>query len=395
MSRPAEVLLLIALLLALGLAAFAGRHDRPAPDRDLRLSTRNPGPSGAKGLAEVLRTLGVAVEERRSPFFGAGESLPIDGSVVAVLAPRRPLTLVEGRALATFVERGGRLVLVGRAANPAAVCFGWRTQSASAALALSEVRDAPEVDDVLEVIAPDSVRALGRFDELPCEPVAVAGVDTLLERTDGEPVAVRVDARDGGSVTVIAAAGLLRNRTLRETSLGPWAVRLFTRDTPPRVIVDEYHHGYAESGSLRATWGWLTSAPLGRALLQLAAVSLVALAVSAIRFGPAVPVLERRRRSPLEHVDALAAGLAGARGAAPAVALMVDGLRRRVSRAVQAPQGDIASWLDGLACTTPAVRGRAAAAALSELVRRGPRTDADVLRAAHSVEDLWEALRRQ
>src|SRR2546430_12202492 len=34
--------------------------------------------------------------------------------------------------------------------------------------------------------------------------------------------------------------------------------------------------------------------------------SLVALAVAAVRFGPARSAIERRRRSPLEHVEALA-----------------------------------------------------------------------------------------
>lgn len=394
MSRRLEWIVVGALMAGVVLAiAVAPNADRSPVEQDFRLSTRNADPAGAKGLADVLREFGMVVEERLAPFFGAGERLPVDGTVVALLAPSRRLTLSEGRELARFVERGGRLVLVGEATNPAAVCFGWRATSAADRLRLANRSDAPEVYDVLHPIAPDSVVALGGFDEAPCEPVAVASVDTLLAGTDGEPVAVRVHARRGGRVTAVAAANLLRNQALRETSIGPWAVDLFVREAPARVIVDEYHHGYGEGGSLLGvTWGWLTSAPLGSAILQLAFVSLVALAVSMIRFGPPVSVLGHRRRSPLEHVDALAAGLAGARGAAPAVELMVSGLRRRVGRAGQSARDDLGGWLDALARTRPAGQGRAAVA-LADLIRRGPRSDADVVHAAHAVEDLWEALR--
>src|SRR2546426_3232421 len=52
-------------------------------------------------------------------------------------------------------------------------------------------------------------------------------------------------------------------------------------------------------------------------------------AVAAVRFGPARPVLERRRRSPLEHLEALAAGLEGAVGVDTSIGLTVAGLRRR------------------------------------------------------------------
>src|SRR5437867_179509 len=71
----------------------------------------------------------------------------------------------------------------------------------------------------------------------------------------------------------------------------------------------------------------------GWALLQLMGVGLVAVAMAAVRFGPAQAVIDRRRRSPLEHVEALAASLEGAGGVDTTVALIVAGLRRRLGRA--------------------------------------------------------------
>src|SRR5438034_1357712 len=95
-----------------------------------------------------------------------------------------------------------------------------------------------------------------------------------------------------------------------------------------QIVVDEYHLGFGAGGTLPgASWAWLRHHPPGWAILQLLGVALVALAVAAVRFGPARSVIERRRRSPLEHVEALAAGLEGAGGVDTAVALTVSGLR--------------------------------------------------------------------
>src|SRR5439155_26679516 len=103
---------------------------------------------------------------------------------------------------------------------------------------------------------------------------------------------------------------------------------------------DEYQQACGEEGTgtgvLRT---WIGSTPIGWALLQLAAVVLAALGVAAVRFGPARSVIERRRRAPLEHVEALAAGLEGAGGVDTAVGLTVSGLRRRLGRVGLLPAG--------------------------------------------------------
>src|SRR4029077_15385061 len=98
-----------------------------------------------------------------------------------------------------------------------------------------------------------------------------------------------------------------------------------------RVTWDEYHQGFGRSGSLEgAVLDWLGRTPAGRGVGELGAVGLVALAARAVRFGPARSVIDRRRRSPLEHVEALAVSLQGAGGVDTAVGLIVAGLRRRL-----------------------------------------------------------------
>ncbi|HEU5320256.1 MAG TPA: hypothetical protein VFX28_05610, partial [Methylomirabilota bacterium] len=114
------------------------------------------------------------------------------------------------------------------------------------------------------------------------------------------------------------------------------------------------------------------------------------------RFGPARAVIERRRRSPMEHLEALAAGLERADGAATAVDLIVGGLRRRLGRGGYAPtggdRGDGREWLAALELALPADRGRRAARRLKWIVTQPGGGDERVLAAAQAVEDVWEEL---
>jgi hypothetical protein len=159
------------------------------------------------------------------------------------------------------------------------------------------------------------------------------------------------------------------------------------------VVVDEYHHGYHAAGSLAgAALDWTTRSPWGWVVWQLAAVGVIALLASGVRFGPVRHAIERRRRSPLEHVRALATALAAARGHDVAVRLMVQGLRRRLSRGGRPARADLDVWLEGLRPSVRTPRGREALDALAGLTR-GPQDAESVLVAANAVETLWEELK--
>src|SRR5439155_19304072 len=113
-----------------------------------------------------------------------------------------------------------------------------------------------------------------------------------------------------------------------------------------QVVVAGYPLGFGAGGTLPgASWAWLRHHPAGWAILQLFGVALVALAMTAVRFGPARSVIERRRRSPLEHLEALAAGLEGAGGVDTAVGLTVSGLRRRLGRVGLLAAGGEVAWV--------------------------------------------------
>jgi len=137
----------------------------------------------------------------------------------------------------------------------------------------------------------------------------------------------------------------------------------------------------------------LRSSPAGWAILQLIAVALVWLAMTAVRFGPALSVIERRRRSPLEHLEALGAGLESAAAADTAVQRLALGLRRRLSRTGHLGSGDVVPWLESLELAMRGPAGRGAVRRLHHLLVARDRDEQRVLLAAQAVEDVWEELR--
>jgi hypothetical protein len=226
-----------------------------------------------------------------------------------------------------------------------------------------------------------------------CESAVRVAADTLLATVHGQPVLVRLRYRGGGRALLVSDDDYFRNRAWRDSDVPQLLVPLLVPETRGRVSWDEYHHGHGDQSSLaKAVLAWLASSPVGWLLLQLAAVAVVWLAVRAVRFGPARPVVERRRRSPLEHLGALAAGLEGASGVDEAVALTVSGLRRRLSRTGQLPHGDARRWLGALELALPGERGRRAVRRLQGILTQ-PGGPERVLGAAQAVEDVWEELR--
>jgi len=193
----------------------------------------------------------------------------------------------------------------------------------------------------------------------------------------------------------VADVGYFRNRTWRTTEVPEFIAPLLVPGRRGRVAWDEYHQGFGKERSILGVLvGWLAGTPGGWALLQLVAVGLAGLAVAAVRFGPARPVLERRRRSPLEHLEALAAGLEGAAGVDTSIGLTVAGLRRRLGRAGVLHPDEQRAWLAALELALPTAAGRNAVRRLQRIITE-PGGPERALAAAQAVEDVWEELRPQ
>jgi hypothetical protein len=398
--RPRDEALVAVLTLALlGMTAgLLGRARRPPTVRDERASTFLAGPGGARALLEGMQRLGISVRRFR---LRPRELSGMDDSprqALFVLDPSIGFSAPEVTALLGFGRRAD-LVLAGDGAERLMKCFGYKTRRRfpdSLQVHRPGTPMGPKAPWVHAVLQPtgqatvvDSSRA---FDVAftACTVPAVARVDTLLASAGGQLVALRLTRADlDRRVILVSDVELFRNRALRYTEAGPFALAL-AAGTYDRVVFEEYHHGFGAAGSLAgAVVAWSTRSPWGWLVWQAAVVGLLALLFGAVRFGLARPSIARTRRSPLEHVRALATALAAARGHDVAIAAIVRGLRRRLLPPALRTRGDWRPWLAQLGRSTRSDRGRAALATLETITRPGQPSIA-VLRAANAVEDLWE-----
>jgi len=403
MLRRGERAVVLGAIAAVVLAAVAGVVTAPTRDLDdPRLSTFLAGPHGAKGLAQTLRHLGMTVEQRRHPYFDlASDSVqPRRAVLLAFLDIDRP-TARELVAVRDYVTHGGRVFVAG--VTGIETCFGYHSRrlrrgaEADSSPVLSGAWRLPRAGRTLVRMPAESLAAATaeRLDGDQCPPHPALRVDTLLGIRGGRPLAIRLGFPSGGEAILLADGGFLTNRSLKETDAGLAVLPWFADGRTRRVVVDEYHQGFGAGGSLlAASAAWLVGHPPGWAILQLVGVALVAIAVMAVRFGPPRAGVERRRRSPLEHLEALAAGLEGAGGVDTAVTLTVSGLRRRLGRAGALSVEGQRSWLAALELGLPTATGRNAVRELQRTINQ-PGGPERALAAAQAVEDVWEELRPQ
>ncbi len=415
----------LALLLggAIGVAVWAA-HRAPKPAaRDFRASTFLSGPEGSQALYRVLVRLRRPVERRRVPLFtlaadtAGRRASPPPPALLVVVQPWMPLEPAELEQVVRFVQHGGAVLAAGSGGGITR-CAGWRLQPERVrddSVGVRPPREGVGAQQAVPLRLPRAARVLAarapgtRLEGLvkrsvaapdACDTLVPGARDTLVAATDGRPIVLRLHYSGGGTITLAADAGWFRNQVWRDTDVPYVVLPLLTPVRRGRVVWDEYHQGFGqESRSMAAlTWDWIRHSPAGWAILQLVAVGLVWLAMTAVRFGPARPVIERRRRSPLEHLEALAAGLESAADADTAIQRIVGGLRRRLGRTGHPGRdaGDPGGgrWLESLELATRSTRGRGAVRRLRHLItQRGAAPPGRVLDAAQAVEDVWEELR--
>jgi Domain of unknown function (DUF4350) len=415
MSRRPELALVAFFSLAVAAAVVAGLRNTPGGADGGTASAFLAGPDGAKAAYDVLQRLGRPVERRRTPLYDLTR-VRRPPALLVVLDPPDDLTAAELEQVVRYVRSGGEVLAAGDGGG-ITHCTGWDAHTAflkgyaGDSQPVQQPVPALELPSVTAVLRPlDSLLSLRSRDtrrrvrrnldrESGCSGLAVPAQDTLLRTEHGKPVILRLRYAGGGVVTLAADPGYFRNRAWRTTDVPPFMVPLLTPGTRGqgrgRVTWDEYHQGFGRGGSLEgAVLDWLARTPAGWALLQLVGVGLVALAVAAVRFGPARSVIDRRRRSPLEHVEALAVSLQGAGGVDTAVALIVAGLRRRLGRAGVVQPEDQRAWLSALELALPTTRARDAVRRLQQ-AQTQPGGAERALVAAQALEDVWEELRPQ
>jgi hypothetical protein len=389
-SRRDRVLLLAlaAILVVLSILLAPSEGESPL---DFRPSTFHNADHGARALYLTLEELGIEVDRRFAAFM---DDDSLAGPLV-LLAPGQSPTPTELGVLRDWVEHGGTLVYAARPYDTTLDTLGLAlTSLASDSLEEEEAFYWPG-----RKATPDH-HAWTRG-TLPVEGFRWAFADTaaafrgpltqLVSTSSGDAVVVSYPLGEG-RVIAWSDAAPLTNRRLRRSGAAPLFARIAAEVTPEggALHFDEYHHGYRGGGSpVKATLRFLRDTGPGRMALQLALVGLGALLLLGRRFGAPLPPPPARRRSPLEHVEALAGAYRRAGARATARRLLLAGLARRLGRGPHEVR-DERRFLERLGTHLPV--GQEAARGVREEFGRGER--ADLVALSRGIDQLLEEVKR-
>jgi hypothetical protein len=364
--QPRTVLPLLAALL---IVTVLFTPEPSAGNDDPRLSTYSAQSRGARLLYELADRLGWNV--RRT----ASTVLPLDSSsTVAILAPAVQFRAREVHDVLEHVRAGGGLlVVIDRGASVFADSLGLRRHFYRDSLLLpTSSRSCPPPDSrVRAYLAGDGPGSRSSISAFTLQTTSLHAVDTMLAvramvGNAPEVLPVMLAATLGaGRVVVVGATGPLKNETLRHCPeafdvLAVRALEFLTAGTRSKDLVfDEYHQGYgAHAGSLPAILTEFAGTRSGRMFFQLAGAGLLLLLAVAPRVLPPGEAAPPDRRSPIEHVDALARAYQQVGATRTAGSRLLRGLRRRIAHGAipgRASQAD-AQFLDHVAQHHPALR---------------------------------------
>lgn len=315
---------------------------------DARLSSRSTGPQGAAALYELAGRLGWQTTQRLSDSVPPGDTT----AVHVVLDPPIPLSAIQTRRVLDQVRRGAGLVYVVGGGPMADSLRLRRTPGNSGSLVSEDSASCPRRGEgVLTAGLPfwpdrqTHILAVQWKGTPPPGRLTLASIRPPVGNagTDGSPAAVGFPL-GRGRVAVITDPDLLRNDVLRVCRWGAdvAAVRVleYVSDGAPgggrreRLVFDEYHQGFgAQPGTVRGILQYLGRTSSGHLVLQVAAAGLILLAAVGPRLLPPRSAERIERRSPLEHVDALARAYRMVGATRTATSRLVHGVRRRVEQA--------------------------------------------------------------
>lgn len=333
---PARLAIGLVIMLVIALV----REPASSPNSAWRFTSYSADPNGARGLYEIVQTLGWNASRRTTGFRGELEPK----ATYLVLDPAIDLTATEVGNLLAAVRKGAGLVVVPRKGTRLADSLPvWASGAGSAFSPILLPLDTSYRTPPSAVVSQTHLwpRAVLRSKRPLRDDTVVflaAAPPQFSRRPTGKPMpgagpVVLGLPFDKGRIVAIADPTFLRNDVLRHGNTSVLAARALEyarQDSALTLIFDEFHHGFGTHANVLGSIGRFlgTTAP-GLALLQLAIAGIILLAA----FGPRPLPPGRRereeRRSALEHVDALAAAYEGAAAGSTAARRLVRGLRRR------------------------------------------------------------------
>ncbi|HJU90964.1 MAG TPA: DUF4350 domain-containing protein [Gemmatimonadaceae bacterium] len=360
------------------------------------LDPRSALPNGSRGFYEVLSTLGWPMARLTAPMRAALDSTALH----VVLEGKAPVTAAEVHQLLEAVRRGGRLLVTPTAGSAIADSLGMEASEITflgepagpGGLRSSRLDDEDEEENdedeaerryigAIDQAPPKLASSMDSsdIDELTTAAQRLRYVRAFLQPLDSSDTGrrpfprdtvsfVTVYRRDGvvpvilgfefgrGRVVAVADPFLFTNRSVRDGHAAVLLVRAVewlapSRDT--RIVFDQYHHSRPTAEGAGPVRRAMLETPLGRATIQLLlAATLVVLALGARPLAPK-PRLRLERRSPFEHVGALARAYEQVSATRIASRRLLHGLRRR--HPIGRHTGDEESYLGALAARHPDV----------------------------------------
>ncbi len=353
---------LAVLATAIVLVALLTPEDTGGRTGDPRLTSRSTEPQGASLLYELSERLGWRPTQRVADSIPLGDT----ASVHLVLDPPIAPSAIETHQILDRVRRGAGLVFVlGSGPLADSLGLGSRVPQAGTVIGAAQILVGSSgnlvADDTgscgdrdegwLSVGLPfwpdrqTHILALRWKGPQPAGSRTLATVRTVSGIAGNELPAVIGFPLGRGRVVVAADPDLLRNDVLRVCRWGAdaAAVRMLeyaSEDAPgggrrQRLVFDEYHQGYGDQpGTMRGILTFLGRTASGHLVLQLAGAGLLLLFAVGPRLLPPRAAERIERRSPLEHVDALARAYRAVGATRTATMRLVHGVRRRVEHSL-------------------------------------------------------------
>ncbi|MGI8766940.1 MAG: DUF4350 domain-containing protein [Gemmatimonadaceae bacterium] len=374
---PASILWVVALL-AIAFTLFAPQN---SSDSGRPLSSYSVSLTGARGLYDLLQRLGNPVDRRTRSM-----STRLDSTATYILLqPSIPLTSIELDSLLNAVRRGATIVFSGSSTLADSLGFelhsaiGFRTIASTAVVGGDSLRS--QVITAVTAIPISTTVTLRRGSKVSAA-IFMWLVDSPTynedERKPDPEMALVLGRTFGkGHAIAVATADLLSNRLLRDGRPAIAVVRALewahgTEDGAgaTKIIFDEYHHGFGTHADVvGVVQRALVSTPLGRVTLQAAVAAIVLIIAVGARPLPPAPSSVFPRRSPLEHVGALAHAYLQVDARRIGAERLVQGLRRRhplgVARSLS-HDAYLAALSTQLPATAPDVK------IVSEAIAHGP-----------------------
>ena len=340
-ARPTVILSLLGISVLL--TALFVKTPTTGRDGDPRLTSTSTDPLGAKLFYEVAGRMGYTTLRTRTATFPKGVH-----TILAVLDPVVDLNPIEVHEMMEHVRAGGALLAVlgdGTAAlsdslhvsvdsvgSPVTPTMGSARQCANGnVFTRNGLWLGPATLYALKI--PDSIRAdMHTFTYVDAFSVKRSSVK-------GPRPAIIGFADGAGRVVIASDPDVLRNDALRHCGYGldvavADALRYLTFGGPTErrtIVFDEFHQGgAARAGMTRLVREYLTETPSGRTLLQICLAGLVLLLAMVPRVMPPREDQRLARRSPLEHVDALARAYAQVGATRTGALHLVRGMQRRI-----------------------------------------------------------------